>query len=133
MTEYEKKLQELKPIMALTDSESMNKKEMLLQWLEAHSDNDENQKILNAFIEKGLAEEKEDILAIRRQIESVYDLVPISYIAKHYFGKSRAWLYQRVNGNKVRGKVYSLNDQQKETFNNALQDIAKQIGSIRLT
>lgn len=34
MTEYEKKLQELKSIMNLTDPESMEKKERLLRWLE---------------------------------------------------------------------------------------------------
>ena len=59
MTEYEKKLQELKSIMNLTDPESMEKKERLLLWLEVNSDNDENQAILDSFIEKGIAEEKE--------------------------------------------------------------------------
>lgn len=65
MTEYEKKLQELKSIMNLTDPESMEKKERLLLWLEVNSDNDENQAILDSFIEKGIAEEKEKIFEPR--------------------------------------------------------------------
>ena len=65
MTEYEKKLQELKSIMNMTDPESMEKKERLLLWLEVNSDNDENQAILDSFIEKGIAEEKEIIFEPR--------------------------------------------------------------------
>ena len=48
-------------------------------------------------------------LTIREQINDIVDLIPVSYIAKNYFGKSRAWLYQRINGYKVRGQVYTLN------------------------
>lgn len=132
MTEYEKKLQELKPIMGLTDPESLAKKEELLQWIEAHSDSDENQVALDSFIDQGIAEQEKSIDALRKQIEGNYSLLPIAYIARHYFGKSRAWLYQRLNGNEVRGKVYTLNAEQKNTFNNAVQDIARQIGSVHL-
>lgn len=64
MTEYEKKLQELKSIMNLTDPESTEKKEKLLRWLEANSDDDANQASLDAFIENGIAEERKDISAI---------------------------------------------------------------------
>ena len=118
--------------MALTDFESVTKKEALLQWIEANSEGEENQVALNSFIESGIEEAKTSIEVLRNQIGSVYELLPISYIAKHYFGKSRAWLYQRINGNKVRGKMYSLSEEQKEIFNNAIQDISKQIGSVRL-
>lgn len=132
MTEYEKKLQELKPLMGLTDTESMAKKEVLLQWIEANSESDESQKSLNSFIEDGIGETESYIKGLRKQIGQSYELLPIAYIARHYFGKSRAWLYQRINGNKVHGKTYSLNEEQKEIFNNAIQDIARQIGSVRL-
>ncbi len=64
MTEYEKKLQELKAVMNLTDPESTEKKETLLRWLEENSDNDTNQASLDAFIENGIAEERKDISAI---------------------------------------------------------------------
>lgn len=64
MTEYEKKLQELKAIMNLTDSESTEKKETLLRWLEENSNNDINQASLDAFIENGIAEERKEISTI---------------------------------------------------------------------
>lgn len=74
--------------------------------------------------------EIEKCLTIREQIKDVIHLVPLSYIAKTYFGKSRAWLYQRINGYKVKGKVYTLNEKEIEVFNQALKDIGKKIGSL---
>ena len=72
-------------------------------------------------------------ITIREQISEIIDLIPISYIAKNYFGKSRAWLYQRINGYKVRGRVYSLNEKEVETFNRALKDISHKIGSLSVS
>lgn len=69
-------------------------------------------------------------LTIREQMKDIINLVPLSYIAQTYFGKSRAWLYQRINGYKVRGKVYSLNEKEIEIFNRALKDIGTKIGSL---
>ena len=69
-------------------------------------------------------------LTIREQMNEIVDLIPVSYIAKNYFGKSRAWLYQRINGYKVRGHVYTLNEKELEIFNRALKDIGNKIGSL---
>lgn len=118
--------------MGLTDSESMARKEELFQWIEAHSGGSENQRALDDFIEKGIEEQGRDMQTLRAQIDGEYQLLPVAYIAKHYFGKSRAWLYQRLNGSKIRGKSYTLNEDQKRVFNEAVQDIARTIGSVRL-
>ena len=72
-------------------------------------------------------------ITIREQMNEIIDLIPISYIAKNYFGKSRAWLYQRINGYRVRGRVYTLNDKEIETFNKALKDISNKIGSLSVS
>lgn len=69
-------------------------------------------------------------LTIREQMDEIIDLIPVSYIAKNYFGKSRAWLYQRINGYKIRGRVYTLNEKELEIFNRALKDIGNKIGSL---
>lgn len=71
-------------------------------------------------------------LVIKELLKSKYEILPISYIAKNYFNKSTAWLYQRINGTKVRGRVYTLNEKEKSIFNDALQDIAKQISSLSI-
>lgn len=69
-------------------------------------------------------------LTIREQMNEIIDLIPLSYIAKNYFGKSRAWLYQRINGYRIRGHVYTLNEKELEIFNRALKDIGNKIGSL---
>jgi hypothetical protein len=58
------------------------------------------------------------------------EIIPFSYIANNYFSKSKEWLYQRLNGNLVNGKPAKFTSSEIETFNFALQDISKKIGSI---
>ncbi|MDR0939870.1 MAG: DUF5053 domain-containing protein [Mediterranea sp.] len=98
-------------------------------------------KIIAAYIDRRLEEvgkgirEVNDCLervALREQMKNDYNLLPVAYIAREYFHKSRSWLYQRINGNKVRGRVYTLNEKEKAIFNEALQDIAKRISSMSI-
>lgn len=72
----------------------------------------------------------EQTLTIRQQMKEVAELIPIAYIAKKYFGRSRSWLYQRVNGYPVRGRIYTLNKKEMEIFNRALREIGNKIGSL---
>lgn len=124
---------ELKSLMGKTDKASEERRDEISLWLKENSANEEVKEAYNRFMAEGLAEVKSGVDKLREQIDSRYDLLPISYIAQHYFGKSKAWLYQRLNGNKVRGKVYTLNDEQKNIFNSAVKDIARQIGSVQLS
>lgn len=124
---------ELKSLMGKTDKASEERRDEISLWLKENSTNEEVKEAYNRFMTEGLAEVKSGVDKLREQIDSRYDLLPISYIAQHYFGKSKAWLYQRLNGNKVRGKVYTLNDEQKNIFNSAVKDIARQIGSVQLS
>lgn len=124
---------ELKSLMGKTDKASGERRDEISLWLKENCANEEVKEAYNRFMTEGLAEVKSGVDKLREQIDSRYDLLPISYIAQHYFGKSKAWLYQRLNGNKVRGKVYTLNDEQKNIFNSAVKDIARQIGSVQLS
>jgi hypothetical protein len=53
----------------------------------------------------------------------------MSYIARTYFGKSRSWLSQRLNGSVVNGKHASMTDEEMATLTSALQDIQSQISA----
>ena len=64
----------------------------------------------------------EDI--IREKIKNILPVISLSYIAKTYFGKTKSWMYQRVNGNLVNGKPAKFTDEEKEILNSALKDIA---------
>lgn len=98
-------------------------------------------KEISAFLMEGYKEigsELEELnlevenAVLKQQIAPYMDIIPLGYIAKKYFGKSTAWLSQRINGNKVRGRVYTLSEQDKQIFNNAIRDICKKLGSLSI-
>ena len=129
----------MKPLMGSLDAEARKKLDALEEELKALQMTTEDKAIAKVWYEEGLGEIKENInhieheLKIREQLKEVTDILPLSYIAKNYFGKSAAWLYQRINGNKVRGKVYTLNREEVDTFNRALKEIGNKISSLSIT
>lgn len=135
MEEIKKVMEEFKTLAGKDDAASVARKNELAEWLSAHKDGNEQE--IDAFMEEWLCEmeaDNEDIKkeALRSQMdEKLYKLTPWSYIAKEYFGKSVSWLTQRVNGYPVRGHVYTLNEEQKETLNRALKEVGELIGSYR--
>ena len=89
---------------------------------------DEFEEGVNQFIEgldKALAEGTEMIA--RAKLGDVPEAISFSYIAKKYFGKSRGWLMQKVNGNIVNGKQAAFTEDERKQFRAALQDISKQL------
>lgn len=121
-------LKEMKPLMGTGNPEERKKLDALIKELNGRKLTEKEKIFAQTWWNSGIEEIKQDITTLRQQIEEDdYKLIPMSYIAKHYFGKSASWLYQRINGNKVGGRSYTLNEEQKATFNRALQDIAKRI------
>lgn len=135
MDDIKKVMNELKELAGNNDAASTARRGELTEWLAAHKTGNEQE--IDSFMENWLCEmeaDNEDIKheALRKQIdEKLYKLTPWSYIAKEYFGKSVSWLTQRVNGYPVRGRVYTLNEEQKQTLNRALSEIGELIGSYR--
>jgi hypothetical protein len=66
---------------------------------------------------------------VKIQLMEVTEIVSLSYIAKNYFHKTRTWLYQKINGNKINGKPASLTKEEINMLNYAIQDISKKLGS----
>ena len=126
-------LKEMKPLMGTGNPEERKKLDALIEELNGRKLTEKEKIFAQTWWNSGVEEIKQDITTLRQQIEEDdYKLIPMSYIAKHYFGKSALWLYQRINGNKVGGRSYTLNEEQKATFNRALQDIAKRISSFSI-
>ena len=83
---------------------------------------------INQFIDgidKALSQADEMI--VRAKLGNVPEVISFSYIAKKYFGKSRGWLMQKVNGNTVNGKQAAFTKEERKKFREALQDISKQL------
>lgn len=74
-----------------------------------------------------------DEILVRKQLEEMLPAISLSYIAKNYFKKSRAWLYQRINGLSVNGKPAKFSESEIETLNYALNDIGQRLMNIRVS
>ncbi len=85
-----------------------------------------------ALLEKGDRMMEAESEHIRQQLGDVPDILSMSYIAKNYFGKSRTWLYQRINGNNVNGKPAYFTRSEREQLQEALHDIGKKLSAITL-
>lgn len=64
---------------------------------------------------------------LKEQLGDLTDIINFSYIAKHYFNKSKYWLYQRINNYKVNGKPAKFTEEERYIFNNALNDVKSKI------
>ncbi|MFJ1430981.1 DUF5053 domain-containing protein [Capnocytophaga canimorsus] len=76
--------------------------------------------------------EKAKELSVKVRLNEVLPILPLSYIAEHYFQKSKSWFYQRLNGNIVNGSPAQFTQEEIKTLNFALQDLSKKLGSISL-
>lgn len=72
-------------------------------------------------------------LTVRQQLADISGFISLSYIAKTYFGKSKQWLNNKINGCIVNGKPNRFTDDEKERLNHALNDLSKKLGSIRIS
>lgn len=63
-------------------------------------------------------------LKVLVDLADITEIVSISYIAKKYFNKSRAWLAQRINGNIVNGKPAQFSSDELIMLKTALVDIS---------
>lgn len=96
------------------------------------SKNEQEQKLIGEAFLNGAKEAcqrvdglMDDILRIH--LENIYDAISWAYIARHYFGKSRAWFNQRVNGLKVHNTAVRFTDAEKKILLNALLDLSGRI------
>jgi len=66
-------------------------------------------------------------LILATKLGDIAKAVSLSYIATTYFGKSRSWLYQRLNGHIVNGKQAQFTTEEKKQFATALNDLSVQL------
>jgi hypothetical protein len=130
-----KELEKLKSIFQSHNTSEFKKQVEILK----HNFTSENEiKKMDEFIDAMVNEEMEErcraFEEIKLQAELILnkEIIPFSYIAENYFKKSKAWLYHRLNGNNINGKPVHFTPEEIKTFNFALQDISKKLGSISI-
>ena len=93
---------------------------------------EERKKFRNAFLisaRQTLAKAKElkEEAEIKLLLNGVDNYLSLSQIAQDYFGKSRSWLYQRINGAIVNGKPAQFTPEGRQQLSNALLAISERI------
>lgn len=71
-------------------------------------------------------------LSIRERMTPVLAYLSVSKLSKDYFNKSSSWFYQRLNGNRIHGKVCRFTEEELKTLDRALKDIGKRIASVHI-
>jgi hypothetical protein len=71
-------------------------------------------------------------LTLREQLNEVLPAVSLAYISKTYFGRTRQWLYQRINGSVVNGKPARLSDEERIILESAFKDISSKLSSLHV-
>lgn len=64
---------------------------------------------------------------VKEKLKDIEGMISLSYIAEHYFGKDRTWLYQRINSSLVNGKPAAFTEEELRIFSDALKDIGSRI------
>ena len=125
-------LKEYASLAGKEDEKSEARKIEILNYIKLNAD-DSDREEAKAFISQKMEQVQSEVLTLREQLaEEDYKLLPLRYIAQEYFGKSAAWLSQRLNGSEVRGHIYTLNSEQKDIFNRAVKEIVQRISSLQL-
>ena len=82
-------IKEMGTLMGKTDARSEQRRQEIALWFKDNS-TPENDALFDDFITKGVGQVAEELESIRHQLEAdEYKLLPLSYIATHYFGKSK--------------------------------------------
>jgi hypothetical protein len=136
--ELNKELEKLKSYM---DAGLDNEFKKQSDFIHANFTSETDRKTIDGFISgilselssqtKELIHNAESIL-VKEQLKDISEIVSLSYIAKKYFNKNRSWIHQKINGNLKNGKPAKFTSSEIETFNFAMQDISKKIGSIAI-
>lgn len=116
----------------MTPEERATFQEERARTIEAMSVKDK--KKFTSATKKGLNVIKSDLQDVKLALKlgDVANALSLSYIAKVYFGKSKTWLYQRLNGNNVNGKPARFTDEERKRFAEALQDLSRRISETAL-
>jgi hypothetical protein len=122
-------------------AESGNELELKKQidFIHAHFTSEKDKGEIDRFISSGLQDLTEHVDSVINEIEikiqliEISKIVSLSYIANNYFKKTRQWLYQKINGSPVNGKPARFTPDEIDTFNYALRDISRKIGSLTIS
>lgn len=129
----EQKLNELKSeFLSLKSEDKKNAFDLKMKQLLETMNPEERKAFQKVFIASARqtviqAKETKEEVELKLSLNGIDTYLSLSKIAQDYFGKSRGWLYQRINGATVNGKPAQFTTEEQQQFSNALLDISNRI------
>ena len=80
-----------------------------------------------ALLAKGDRMMEEEVNHLRQQLGTIPEIINLSCVARRYFGKSRTWLYHKLDGIDGNKKPTEFSEEEKYTLKGALIDLADRI------
>lgn len=71
-----------------------------------------------------IVEEKK---SVKSELADILLAVKCAHISTHYFGKSRSWFSQRLNGYDGNNEKNDFSDQERQQLKDALLDLSERI------
>lgn len=96
---------------------------------------EKNAKLLaeaETLLAKGDMMMEEEVVDVRERLGKLSEIINLSSVARNCFGKSRTWLYQRINGNKVNGKPVYLTRAERKQLLDFLHRLGNDLLSVKL-
>ena len=85
-----------------------------------------------ALFAKGDRMMEEDVNDIREKLGNLPEIINLSAVARQCFGKSRTWLYQRINGNMVNGKPAYFTRAERKQLLDFLHGLGNDLLAVKL-
>ena len=86
----------------------------------------------DALLAKGDRMIEEDVNDIKEKLGNLPEIINLSAVARQCFGKSRTWLYQRINGNKVNGKPAYFTRAERKQLLDFLHGLGNDLLAVKL-
>ena len=86
----------------------------------------------DALLAKGDRMIEEDVNDIKEKLGILPEIINLSAVARLCFGKSRTWLYQRINGNKVNGKPAYFTRAERKQLLDFLHGLGNDLLAVKL-
>ncbi len=113
------------------DSKDQNLSSQLLDKAFSLATSKEEEREIAVYVRNMLRRNiKRSDVNVKELLANVRDVVSMSYISTHYFGKERSWLSQRINGNKVNGKQVAFTSEELDTLSKSLASIGNNLISV---
>ena len=87
----------------------------------------EEKKEAGQYLMQAIAKRKRTDIDAKAMFGEVGEAVSMAYVAQRYFGKNKAWIYQRLNKSIVNGKPACFSEKELTVLADSFKDIGQKL------